>query len=254
MTSVAAPGQRRVSLNDIAMLLLALISLGLLLYIAFFPHSRALAQWVFIVDTAICGIFFVEFLWRWRKERWQPKFPLRNWYEILGMIPIAHPALRGFRLIRVVVMVVRLARTANRAFGERFIQRLVERMSRPIVLAIKKPITISVLDEVVKVLETGDYSSNIARSIGQHKVTLRNVITEKLDEDPQAGRLSVLPFHDQVVNSVVDMTMRITLEVLTDPRIDDFFAEVIRENREQIRNAVQEGMVEGVEEFELRAE
>lgn len=250
MTSVAAPGQRKVSLDDIAMLVLALVSLGLLVYVMFFPHSQAVEQWVFIVDTAICGVFFLEFLWRWRNARWERKFPLRNWYEILGMIPIAHPALRGFRLLRVVVVVVRIVRTADRAFGERFTQRLVERMSRPIVQAIKKPITISVLDEVVKVLETGNYSSNVARSIGEHKDTLRSVITEKLDEDPQAGRLSVLPFHDQVVNSVVDMTMRITLEVLTDPRIDDFFAEVIRENREQIRDAVQEGMHERAEDFE----
>lgn len=254
MTSVAAPGQRKVSLDDIAMLLLALVSLGLLVYVMFFPHSRATARWVFIVDTAICGVFLIEFLWRWRNARWERKFPLRNWYEILGMIPIAHPALRGFRLIRVVVVLLRVARTADRAFGERFTQRLVERLSRPIVLAIKKPVTIGVLDEVVQVLETGNYSSNIARSISENKATLRGVITEKLDEDPQAGRLSVLPFHDQIVNSVVDMSMRITLEVLTDPRIDDFFAEVIRENREQIRRAVQEGMNEAVEEYELGTE
>jgi voltage-gated potassium channel len=72
------------------------------------------------------------------------------------MIPIAHPALRGFRLLRIVVF--RLARTADRAFGE----RLVERLSRPIVLAVKKPITIAVLDEVVKVVETGNYPQNLA--------------------------------------------------------------------------------------------
>lgn len=250
MTSVAAPGQRKVNLDDIAMLVLALVSLGLLLYVAFVPHSRATARWVFIVDTTICGVFLIEFLWRWRKARWQPKFPLRNWYEILGMIPIAHPALRGFRLIRVVVILVRLARTADRAFGERFTQRLVERFSRPIVLAIKKPVTIGVLDEVVHVLETGNYSSNIARSISENKATLRSVITEKLNEDPQAKRLSALPFHDQIVNSAVDISMRITLEVLADQRIDDFFAEVIQENRQQIRKAVQEGMNETIEEHE----
>ncbi|RZQ62239.1 ion transporter [Amycolatopsis suaedae] len=235
---------RRVNLLDWFMLALAVFSVVLLVYVTFWPHSDATAHRIFVIDAAICGVFALEFLWRWHKAGWEGKFPLRNWYEILGMIPIAHPALRGFRLLRLVVLIVRLARTADRAFGERFTQRMVERMSRPIVLAIKKPITIAVMDEVVKVLETGNYPQNLARSLGENREMLRSIITEKMKADPAAGRLSRLPFHDEIVRSVVDTVMRITLDVLTDPRIDDFFAHVVRENREQIRHAVQLGLHE----------
>jgi voltage-gated potassium channel len=243
--------QRRVSPLDLTMLVLAVFSVGLLVYVTFFPHSDETAYRVFIIDTSVCGIFALEFLWRWRRNGWEKWFPLRNWYEILGMIPIAHPALRGCRLLRIVVMLVRLARTADRAFGEQFTQRLVERLSRPIVLAIKKPITIAVLDEVVKVLETGNYPQNLARSLGENRTMLRAIITEKLKNDPQAGRLSKLPFHDEVVRSMVDTAMRVILEVLTDPRIDEFFAHVVRENREQIRSAVQLGLNEKLDDEEL---
>lgn len=244
MTSGTAVGGRRVSIVDIGMLLLAVVSVALLCWVTFFDTSAETARTVFIVDTSICGVFAVEFLWRWRAAGWERRFPLRGWYEILGMIPIAHPALRGFRLLRIVVVVVRLARTADRAFGERVTQRLVERFSRPIVLAIKKPITIAVLDEVVKVLETGNYPENLARSLGEHREMLREIVTEKLRNDPQAGRFSRLPFHDDVVKSLVDTTMRVLLDVLTDDRIDRFFAEVVRENREQIREAVMLGLHE----------
>jgi voltage-gated potassium channel len=244
-------GPRRVSALDVAMLVLAVFSVGLLVYVTFFPHSAATAHRVFVVDTSICGVFALEFLWRWRKHGWEKKFPLRNWFEILGMIPIAHPALRGFRLLRIVVVAFRLARTADRAFGERFTERLVERLSRPIVLAIKKPITIAVLDEVVKVVETGNYPQNLARSLGENKDMLRSIITEKVKNDPQAGRFSKLPFHDEIVHSVVDTTMRVVLEVLVDPRIDEFFAHVVRENREQIRLAVQLGLNEREDDEEL---
>lgn len=240
--------RRRPSPLDIAMLVLAVFSVGLLVYVTFFPHSNATAHRVFVVDTVICGIFFLEFLWRWRKQGWSKRFPLVNWYEILGMIPIAHPALRGFRLLRVIAVLVRLARTADRAFGELFTQRLIERLSRPIVLAIKKPITIAVMDEVVKVVETGNYPENLARSLGENQEMLRGVIAEKLKADRQAGRLSRLPFHDEVVRSILDTSMRVILEVLTDPRIDEFFAEVVRENREQIRQAVQLGLHETEDE------
>lgn len=230
------------------MLALAIVSVGLLCYLLFVDVPAETARTIFIIDTSICGVFLVEFLWRWRAAGWDKMFPVRGWYEILGMIPVAHPALRGFRLLRVVVVVVRLARTADRAFGERFTQRMVERFSRPIVLAIKKPVTIAVLDEVVKVLETGNYPENLARSLGEHKDMLREIVTEKLKNDPQAGRLQRLPFHDEIVKSVVDTTIRVILDVLTDERIDHFFAEVVRENRMQIREAVQLGLHEDDDE------
>ncbi|OZM71209.1 hypothetical protein CFN78_20600 [Amycolatopsis antarctica] len=242
----SGPATRRggVPLVDLAMLVLALGSVGLLLYVMFFPHSDATAQRVFVIDTCVCGVFLIEFLWRWRQQGWEKWFPLRNWYEVLGMIPIAHPALRGFRLLRVVVVLVRLARTADRAFGEKFSQRLLERLTGPIVKAIKKPITIAVMDEVVGVLETGNYPQNLARSLGENQALLRAVISEKLREDPQTGRLAKLPFHDEIVRTTVDTSMRVILATLTDPRIDHFFAEVVKENREQIREAIQLGLNE----------
>jgi hypothetical protein len=83
---------------------------------------------------------------------------------------------------------------------------------------------------------------------------LRSIITEKLKNDPQAGRLSRLPFHDEIVHSVVDTTMRVILEVLIDPRIDEFFAHVVRENREQIRLAVQLGLNEQEDDDALAAQ
>jgi voltage-gated potassium channel len=243
---VVAEGRRErvVSPVDWVMLALAVFSIGLLGYVTFFRHSAETAHTVFVVDTSICGVFLLEFLWRWRRDRWAKSFVLRNWFEILGMIPIAHPALRGFRLLRIVVLLLRLARATDRALGERFTQRLVERLSRPIVVAIKKPITVAVMDEVVKVLETGNYPENLSRSLSANRQQLQEIITEKLREDPQAGRFKRFPFHDEIVQSVIDTAMRITLAVLADPRIDEFFADVVRDNREQIRQAILLGLNE----------
>lgn len=100
------------------------------------------------------------------------------------------------------------------------------------------------LDEVVKVLETGNYPENLAKSLGASKDELRTIIAEKIAEDPQLGKLKRLPFHDEIVRTVVDTSFRVLLEVLVDPRIDDFFSAVVRDNREQIRLAVQLGLNE----------
>lgn len=232
---------RRVPLVDVAMLLLAIVSVVLLVWVGFFPVSARTEMTVFVIDTVICGIFAVEFGFRWRAAGWERWFPARRWYEVLGMIPVAHPALRSLRLIRIVVIVVRLARTADRVFGEQFVQRQAERLARPIVLAIKKPITVAVLDEVVKVIGTGNFPRNIARSLGDNQELLRGIVTEKLKDDPRAGALSRMPFHDEIVHTVVDTTMRVIVDVLVDPRMDAFVAEVVQENAEQIRRAVEDG-------------
>src|SRR5690606_32343819 len=202
---------------DIVMLVLAVLSVALLTYVLLGDVPAGTARVVFAADTAICGVFLVEFLWRWRTARWDRRFPLRHWYEVLGMIPIAHPALRGLRLLRVVVLLFRLARATDRVFGEKATQRFVERFSRPIVTAIKQPITIAVLDEMAKVLETGRYPRNIAHSVDEHRELLRDIGTEKVKNDPQLGVLSRLPFHDEIIRSLVDTTIRVLLEVLADP-------------------------------------
>src|SRR6266540_3233742 len=202
LNSGILPGNVRA--DDWVMLVLAVLSIGLPGLMLLSPPSPEVAPWVFYADSAVCGVFFVEFLWRWRKRRWRKGFLARNWYELFAMIPLAHPAIVAHRFVTVVLLLVRVGRAADRALGEQFTYRLVDRLSEPIVRAIKKPITIAVLDEVVKVLETGNYPENLAKSLQANKNELRAIITEKVSEDRQLGKLRRVPFHDEIVGAVVD--------------------------------------------------
>jgi hypothetical protein len=240
LNSGILPGN--VHADDWIMFSLAVISVSLLGYMVLSPPSYRVGIWIFYADCAACAVFLGEFLWRWRKRHWDKRFLVRNWYELFAMIPVAHPALVAHRFITVVLLLVRIGRAVDRAVGEQFTYRLVDKLSEPIVRAIKKPITIAVLDEVVKVLETGNYPENLAKSLTENKDELRAIISEKLTEDPQLGRFKLLPFHDEIVHAAVDTTFRVVLEVLQDPRIDDFFSSVVRDNREQIRRAVALGL------------
>ena len=242
LNSGVLPGN--VHADDWIMFVLSAVSVGLLGYLLLSPTPYQVAIWIFYTDCAICTLFLAEFLRRWHKRRWTRRFLARNWYELFAMIPVAHPALVTHRFVAVVLLLVRIGRAADRAVGEQFTYRLVDKFSEPIVRAIKKPITIAVLDEVVKVLETGNYPENLAKSLTENKDELRAIIHEKLTEDPQLGMIKRIPFHDEIVHSVVDTSFRVILEVLQDPRIDDFFSSVVRDNREQIRRAVALGLNE----------
>jgi hypothetical protein len=230
----------RVRTIDWLMVLLAVVSVGMLLWVWLADPPVPTQELVFRIDVGICAVFLVEFLFRWRAGGWGWKFLGRNWFEVLGMIPVSHPALRAFRLIRIVVLVARLGRAVDRTVGDAVTQRLVNRFLGTVIDVLKKPVTVAVLDEVVAVLRTGRYAQNVSRALADNQTELRQLVLDKVKADPTAGRLRRLPFHDEIVGTVTDTAIRVVLEMLADPRTDEIISDTLRENIDQIRTAVRE--------------
>ena len=231
-----------VPLLDWVMLVLALVSVGLLAWEAWGPVTEGQREAIIAADIGLCALFAAEFVYRWRNNGWGLGFVARNWYEILGMIPATHPALRAFRLFRVIRIVILLARVgaaADRAFGEYFTYQLLRRFKAGIVDAIRGVVTLAVLEEVTEVLQKGRYTRNVAQALEQNIDSLEDVVAEKLAEDPRLGRLSRLPFYSEVVRAATETTFQVVLHVLEDERTDQLVADILRENLEQIRAAVQ---------------
>lgn len=226
---------------DWLMLVLALISIGLLCWETWGTVSAAQRRWIFAADYTVCAIFAAEFLWRWKQDRWQRGYLLRNWYEILGMIPVSSPALRGFRLFRVVRILILLGRfgvATDRALGRGYTYHLVNRLSDRLMHAISGRVTLAVLDEVAEVLQKGHYTRNIARALDENSDSLRLMALEKIRADPQMKRFQRIPFFDDINNAAVEAALRVASELLHDPRTDEFVADLLRENIQQIRAAV----------------
>lgn len=228
--------------TDFLMLALAIVSVVLVGWITFFEVSGDTYRMIVIADYAICAVFAAEFLWRWHRAGWPWTFPLVYWYEVLGMIPVTSPWLRGFRLLRVVVILVRLARVADRVFGDRVTAAVVNRSVVTIVETIKRPMTMAVLDEVAEVLRTGHYTRNIAAALEENRGELDEMIVELIKNDPQAGRVRYIPFHDEIIRLIADTSFRIMFQVLADPRTDELVSDMIRENVDQIRESVRNGV------------
>jgi len=235
------PAPHRISPIDWLMLLLAVISIALLGYETWGPVTEQERREIYIADLIICGIFAVEFLLRWHQAGWKLNYLSRNWYEVLGMIPAAHPAIRGFRLFRIIRIVVLLSRfgtAADRALGEDFTYLLVNRFKNTIVDSISDAITVAVLNQVSDVLGRGTYTRNIARALKENEADLREMLHEKLREDPRTRRLSRLPFYKDISEAMIDSGFRIVEEVLADPRTDELVADMMRENLNQLRDAI----------------
>lgn len=244
------PAAPPVTFIDWFMLVLAVVSVGLLVWIWFFDVSERTADRVIVADTVICGIFFVEFCVRWRKSGLGLRFPLVYWYELVGMIPAAMPLpvndayARFFRLIRIFVVLSRLARAADRAFGDRASAYIVGRFSGAIVGAIRKPVTVAVLDEVIAVVQTGNYATHVAAAIEENRAELDALIVELIKQDSTTKKFRYVPFHDEIVKMVSDTVFRILNGALSDPRVHELISDAIRVSAVDLRANVRASLVE----------
>lgn len=243
MDQVATGARKGVGAIDWVMLGLAVFSVGLLSYAMFADIPPAQRQAIFVIDTVICGIFALEFVARWRHDTRPRTFPLRRWYEILGMIPVAHPALRSFRLlrlVRIVVLISRFGRTADRAFGDEFTYRLMRRFRGAIADAVSDAVTLRVLEEIEDVVDQGTFTRNLAATLDENRPRIHGIIVEKVRRDPTVGRLRYLPFFHDLVDTMAMVAQRVLIEFLRDPRADGLGKAVVQENLGQLRKSIRQ--------------
>ncbi len=235
------PSAPPVTVVDWFMLVLAVVSIGLLVWIWFFEVSDATTDRVIAADAVICGIFLLEFLWRWARSGMGLRFPFVYWYELVGMIPaaVALPVndawARLFRLLRVFVVLSRLARAADRAFGDRTAAYLVSRVSGAVVAAIRKPMTVAVLDEVIAVIQTGNYAAHVAAAIDENRAELDALVVDLIRADATTRRFRYIPFHDDIVRMVSDTVFRIVNGALADPRVHELISDAIKVSAVDLR-------------------
>lgn len=230
--------RRRVSPIDWIMLTLAIVSIGLLAYETWGDPTPEQTRQIFLADYVIIGIFALEFTVRWIRDDRPKTFVWRNWYDLLGMIPVAHPAIRGFRLfriVRIVVLLSRFGRAADRAFGQEFVNKLLWKFKGTIVDMVAGAVTLRVLDETEAVLMKGRYAKNLADAIEQRGEQILDIVVEKVAEDPQVGRVRNVPFFKEIVGTSSRVTQRITVDLLRDDRMGDMIRDMIRQNVAQIR-------------------
>lgn len=121
-----------------------------------------------------------------------------------------------------------------------FIIRRLNAASDAVIDTIKRPLTIAILDEVVDVIQTGHYTQNISAALIENHDELKDLVADKLRNDPNVRLPSKLPGYDLLVGEVTETAMRVIISALADPRMDELVSDLLRNNIQQIREAVRE--------------
>ena len=118
--------------------------------------------------------------------------------------------------------------------------RRINRLREWVIKLVKRPITIMVLDEVADVIQTGHYTRNISDALIENHDELKLLVAEKVRRDPNVRLIGRLPGYDAVVSEVSETTLRVLIEMLDDPRMDELISDLLRNNLEQIKKAVRD--------------
>lgn len=118
--------------------------------------------------------------------------------------------------------------------------RRINRLRDRVIRLVKRPITIMVLDEVADVIQTGHYTRNIADALIENHDEVKQLVAEKVRRDPNVRLIGLLPGYSTVVSEVSETTMRVLIEMLGDPRMDELISDLLRNNLQQIKKAVRD--------------
>lgn len=118
--------------------------------------------------------------------------------------------------------------------------RLINRLRERLVGVVKRPITVMVLEEVIDVIQIGHYTRNVSDAIIENHDELKELVAEKVREDPNVRLVKRLPGYDTVVSEASETVLRVLIEMLADPRMDELVSDALRNNLSQIRQAVRD--------------
>jgi hypothetical protein len=153
-----------------------------------------------ILDLPFLILFWIEFSVRWivalrnqTYSRWF-FFPIFNWYDVLGLIPVA--VFRPFRLLRAVSMYMRLRRSELSNVGKDVFSRTVLYFSNIITEEVSDRVALRILTEFREEIEDGTHTT-ITRSVveprkGEIETVLVGQIRQTLTDSTTLTRLRSL--------------------------------------------------------------
>lgn len=149
-----------------------------------YDRDGRLTDWFWLLDLPFLLLFWVEFTVRWihalRRRtyaRWY-FFPIFNWYDVLGLIPVA--VFRPFRLLRAVSMYMRLRRSALSSVGKDIFTRTVLYFSNIITEEVSDRVAIRILSEFHEEISDGTHSRIIRSVVEPRKEEIEAVLADQI--------------------------------------------------------------------------
>jgi hypothetical protein len=153
-------------------------------YFREFDRNGQLVDHFWMLDLPFLILFWVEFVVRWAvamRRRTYARwffFPIFNWYDVLGLVPVAY--LRVFRLLRLASMYMRLRRSELSNVGKDVISRSVAYISNIVTEEVSDRVAIRILDEFAEEIEDGTHRRIVQEVVGTRRQEIEAVLADQV--------------------------------------------------------------------------
>ncbi len=233
-----------------------------------FDQSGRLIDWFWLIDLPFLVLFWIEFLVRWylalRRKTYAKWFffPIFNWYDILGLLPVA--AFRPFRLLRAVSMYMRLRRSELSVVGKDVFSRSVAYISNIITEEVSDRVAIRILSELHEEISDGTHARIARDTVEPRRAEIEQVLTAQIrqlltNEETLANLRALVKLNlDNAVenatalrsvplpNAILKPLVRYTGEIVLDTTLETVRSTLESEEGEQAVRDLAAAVLEGV--------
>jgi len=237
-------GFEPVTARDWILLSLALVDVLLLVardvYGGFLPSPAD--QAIVGVDLAILAIFAVEFLWELSHASKKIAYVRNHWYEVVGMIPIAHWGVRVFRFVRLVRMYVVWRypeeRQPDRDWSYALVRGLIVHYRNVLLEEITDPIVLASLDVIEEPLTRARHAEALGNSLREREEEIETIVQQHVANTKGLSHLAGTRYGQRLVRSITLATLEATVHTLESDELNEVVSASIQDVLDEVRGQV----------------
>lgn len=239
-------GFEPVTIRDWTFVGLAVVSIVLLVardvYGGFLPPLAD--QLIVAADLSILLLFAGEFVYEIRRASNKVVYARNHWYEIVGMVPIAHWGLRAFRLVRLLRMYV-VERYPEEVEPERdwsyaLVRGLIMHYRNVLLEEITDPIIMTSLNVIEDPLARAEHAKALGASIRERRENIHAIVLDSVTNTKGLRTFARTRYGQDIVRAVTESTLETTIHTLESEELNKVISDSIREVLDEVRSKVRE--------------
>lgn len=201
-------------------------------------------QAVYVVDLAVVLVFGAEFVVRAMRASNFILYARSHWYDVVGLVPIAHPALRAFRLVRLLRMytVATFPLEADRThlWEWALLRGLIRKYRAILVEEITDPIVLASLDVVEGPLVRARFAASVGASLTERRSHVHTIVEDAVRNTRGASHVLRLEWGRKLVENITDAILDASIHALRSDELNEVISDTVEGILAEIREKVNE--------------
>ncbi len=195
-------------------------------------------------DLAIIAIFAIEFLAEMRRASSKLGYTRTHWYELVGMVPIAHWGFRMFRLVRLLrIYVVKTYPPEvrpERDWSHALVRGMIIHYRNVLLEEITDPIVLTSINVIEGPLVRARFAHTIGDTLEERRVNIQTVVEDAIRQTRGVGHILSTRYGRQLVETITDNVLENVVQTLRSEELNEVISESIQDVLNEVRERVKE--------------